>query len=136
MLSRAYTIWSSERFLNEEMKYVELKFEKVNNYRKYGITQLKREVKLKHKLKLNIERSTINQSTQNEQDKRHLLVLPYADNKREKILKSMNKFSTRVLPSNVKTCTAYSGTKLSSKFQLKDQTKKDHQQDHLLCEMP
>ena len=27
----------------------------------------------------------------------------------------------------VKTCMAYSGTKLSSKFQLKDQTKNDHQ---------
>ena len=47
--------------------------------------------------------------------------------KGEKILKSMNKFSIRVLPSNVKKCTTYSGTKLSSKFQLKDQTKKDHQ---------
>ena len=41
----------------------------------------------------------------------------------------MNKYSTRVLPCNVKTSTAYSGTKLSSKFQLKDQTKKYHQHD-------
>ena len=58
-----------------------------------------------------------------------MLVLTYAGNKGEKILKSMNNFSTRVLPCNLKTCTAYSGTKLSSKFQLKDQTKKDHQHD-------
>ena len=43
---------------------------------------------------MNIEHSTINQTTQNEQDKRHLLVLPYAGNKGENILKSMNKFST------------------------------------------
>ena len=74
---------------------------------------------------MNIERSTINQTTQSEDDKRHLLVLPHAANKGEKILKSMNKFSTWILPSNVKRCTAYSWTKLSSKFQLKDQTKKD-----------
>ena len=66
---------------------------------------------------MNIKRSTINQTAQNVQDK-HLLLLPYAGNKGEKILKSMNKFSTRVLPCNVKTCTAYSGTELSSKFQL------------------
>ena len=78
---------------------------------------------------MNIERSTINQTTQNEQDKLHLSVLLYAGNKREKILKWMRKFSTRVLPCNVKTCTAYSGTKLSTKFQLKDLTKKDHQHD-------
>ena len=121
--------YSSETYLNEEIKYIESTFEKINNYPKYVITQLKREVKLKHTQNMNIERSTINQTTQNEQDKRHLLVLPYAGNKGEKILKSMNKFSTRVLPCNVKTCTAYSGTKLSSKFQLEDQTKKEHQHD-------
>ena len=113
----------------KKIKYIELTFDKVNNYPKYVITQLKREVKLKHTQNMNIEHSTINQTTQNEQDKYHLLVLLYAGNKGEKILKSMNKFSTRVLPCNVKTCTAYSGTKLSSKFQLKDQTKKDHQHD-------
>ena len=78
---------------------------------------------------MNVERLTINHTTQNEQDKRHLLVLPYAGNKGKKILKSMNKFLTRVLPCNVKTCTTYSGIKLSSKFQKKDQTKKDHQHD-------
>ena len=78
---------------------------------------------------MNTEPSTINQTTQNEQDKRHLLVITYAGNKGEKILKLMSKFSTRVLPFNLKTCTTYSATKLSSKFQLKDQTKKDHQHD-------
>ena len=129
ILSRAYTFFSSETYLNEEIKYVESTFEKVNNYPKYVITQLNREVKLKHTQNINIERSAINQTSQNEQDKHHLLVLPYAGNKGEKILKSMNKFSTRVLPCNLKTCTAYSATKLSSKFQLKDQTKKDHQHD-------
>ena len=127
--SRAYTICTSETYLNEEINYIERTFEKANNYSNYVITQLKREAKLKHTQNMNIERSAINQTTQNEQDKRHLLVLPYAGNKGEKILKSMNKFSSRVLPSNVKILTAYSGTKLSSKFQLKDQTKKDHQHD-------
>ena len=33
------------------------------------------------------------------------------------------------LPCNVKTCTEYLGIKLSSNFQLKYQTKKDHQHD-------
>ena len=62
-----------------------------------------------------------------------MLVLPYAGNKGEKISKSINKFSTRVLPCNVKTCTTYSGPTLSSKFQLNDQTKKDHQHDVVYC---
>ena len=33
---------------------------------------------------MNTEPSTINQTTQNEQDKRHLLVITYAGNKGEK----------------------------------------------------
>ena len=125
----ALTLSAQVKHLNEEIKYIESAFEKVNNYPKYVITQLKSEVKLKHTQNMNTERSTIIQATQSEEDKRHLLVLPYAANKGEKILKLMNKFSTWVLPSNVKMCTAYSWTKLSSKFQLKDQTKKDHQYD-------
>ena len=106
-------------------------FEKVNNYPKYVITQLKCEAKVKHRQNMNIERSTINQTAQNEQDKHNLVVLPYAGNKGENILKSMTKLSTRDLPCNAKTCAVYSGTKLSSKFQLKDQTKKDHQHDEV-----
>ena len=41
----------------------------------------------------------------------------------------MNKFSTGVLLCNVEMSIAYSGTKLTSKFKLKDPTKKDHQHD-------
>ena len=48
-----------------------------------------------------------------------LLILPYAGNKGEKVLKLMNKFSTQVLPFNFKTCTVYSGIKLSSKVPIK-----------------
>ena len=62
---------------------------------------------------MNIECSTINQSALNEQEKRHLLIFPYAGNKGKKILKLVNKFSSQVLPGNVKTCTGYSGTKFS-----------------------
>ena len=74
ILSRAYSICSSERYLHEEIKYIELTFEKINNYPKYVINQLNREVKLKHTENINIERSNINQTTPNEQEKRRLLV--------------------------------------------------------------
>ena len=64
ILSRAYTISLSETYLKEEIKYIESTFEKVNNFPKYVITQLKREVKLKYTQNVNVERSTINQTTQ------------------------------------------------------------------------
>ena len=78
IFNRAYTIYSSERYLHGEIKYIEATFEKVNNYPKYVINQLNREVKLKHTENMNIECSTINQTALNEQEIRHLLILPYA----------------------------------------------------------
>ena len=129
IFNHRYTIYSSERYLYEEIKYIEPTLEKVNNYPKYVINQLNRDAKLKQTGNMNIECSTINEAVLNKQDKRHFLVLPYAGNKGEKILKSMNNFSSEVLPCNVRVRIAYSGTKFSSRFQLIDQTKKDHQHD-------
>ena len=93
ILSCAYTIYSSERYFHEEIKYIQSTFKRVNNYHKYVITQLKHGVKLKYTQNMNIERSTINQTAQNEQDKHNLVVFPYAGNKGAKILKSMTKIS-------------------------------------------
>ena len=58
-----------------------------------------------------------------------MLVLPYASNKGEKILKSMIKISSRILPCNNDAFIAHSGTKLSDRFQLKNQTNTDHLHD-------
>ena len=129
LLSRNYIICSSKRYLHEEIKYIESTFVKINNYPKYVINQLNREVKLKHMENMNIEQSTINETTLNDQEKCHLLVLPYASNKGEKIMKSMNRFSSPGFLCNIKTCIASSGTKISSRFQLKHQTKKNYQHD-------
>ena len=66
ILSCAYTMYSSERYFHEEIKYIQYTFKRVNNYHKYVITQLKHGVKLKYTQNMNIERSTINQTAQNE----------------------------------------------------------------------
>ena len=111
------------------MKHIESTFKKFNNYPEDITNQLNHEVKLKRTKNMNIERSTITQTALNDQQKRHLLVLLYAGNNGETILKSINKFSSRVLPCNVKTYVIYSRIKLGSRFQIKDHTKKDHQHD-------
>ena len=72
--------------------------------------------------------SSVNET---ETEKSHLLGLLCAGIKNEKFLKLINKFSSKVVQTNVKTCIAYSGTKLSSQFQIKVQTKKDHQHELL-----
>ena len=96
IVSRAYTICPSEKYHHEEIRYIESTFEEINNYPRYVANQLNCEVKLKHTENMNIKRSTINQTTLNKQEKRHLLVLPYAGNKGEIIMKLMNKFPSRV----------------------------------------
>ena len=65
---------------------------------------------------MSVEHSAINQTAINEQEKRHLLVSSYVGNIGEKLWKSTNKFSSRVLPCNSETCDAYSGAKLSGKL--------------------
>ena len=72
ILKRAHSICLSKRYLHEKIKYIESTFEKVNNFHKYFINQLNRELKQKHTENMNIER--------------HLLVLPYTGIKEEKIL--------------------------------------------------
>ena len=75
---------SSERHLHEEIKCRQSTFKKVNNYPKYVINKLNRQKKLNHMQTVNIERSAINQTAQNEQDKLHLLLLAYASNKEKR----------------------------------------------------
>ena len=76
--------------IKPHISLLESTFKKDNNYPRYVINQLNREVKLKHAQIMNIERSVTTRTAQNEQEKRHLLVLPYFGNKGEKILKSFH----------------------------------------------
>ena len=99
ILNSTYTICSTGNFLQEEIKFIKSTFEKIKNYPKYIISQLKHEFKLKHTHLKNDVVSSVNGS---ETDKRHLLVSPYTGIKGEKLVKSMNNFSSKVLPSIVK----------------------------------
>ena len=60
--------------------------------------------------------------------KSHLLVGPYAGQEGNKLIKSMQNNLKWLLPENVATCSAYTGTKISSKFtRTKDEALKEHQ---------
>ena len=56
-------------------------------------------------------------------EKCHLLVLPYAVIKAEKVVKSMNKSSSIILPTNVKLCIDYSGRLQSVPNKISDQNR-------------
>ena len=85
MIKRTYFICLSEKHLVDELKHLEYVFEKYNNFPKCVIDQLLSEAQSEDS---NI-RSPI-QDNQNDVNKTaHLLVLPYAGSKVEKLIRSM-----------------------------------------------
>ena len=58
-----------------------------------------------------------------------MFVLPYKGEKGEKLIKSLNKHVKKVLPENHLSRHAYRSKKLGSFFNIKDQTKLEHNHD-------
>ena len=65
-------------------------------------------------------------------EKSHLLVLPYAGQKGERLIKSMTTTLKYSLPNNVVTKSAYLASRVSNKFNMKSKTKHDDHHD-LTC---
>ena len=61
--------------------------------------------------------------------KNHFLLLPYKGGKVEHLIKSMKRRISKLLPPENKTQVAYTGKKLSTCFNVKDQSKFEHQHD-------
>ena len=125
IISRAYLICSTTNYLQTELDYISHVFESHNNFPRWVVKQILEQEKLKHQ--------NINQITpvvnENNNDKSHLLVLPYAGPKGEKLITSMKKTLKKNLPENVVPKAAFSASRLSDKFNIKTKTKKDHQHD-------
>ena len=59
-------------------------------------------------------------------DKKHLLMIPNQGGKGEQVIKSVGKTIKRFLPSNIKVQVSFTGSKLSSFFNIKVKTKFEH----------
>ena len=73
-------------------------------------------------IEINIDNNTVATTT-------HMLVLPYKNEKRERLIKSLNKPAKKVLPENHLSRYAYKGKKLGFFFNIKKQTKLEHNND-------
>ena len=69
------------------------------------------------------------QITANAAGKNHFLLLPYKGEKGEHLIKSMKRRISKLLPPEIKTQVAYTGKKLSTCFNVKDQSKFEHRHD-------
>ena len=54
------------------------------------------------------------------------MLVPYQDKKGDFVIKSMKKRMKTLLPANIRTKIAFAGSKFSTRFQVKDKTKFEH----------
>ena len=123
LVKRAYIVCSTEDFFDIELKYLEKVSHENNNYPKYVIKEIIKQSHNEHKeqeldmtnTKLNLN-NVVEERNVNE-EKQHLLLVPYQGKKGDFVIKSMKKRMKTLLPTNY-TC-----------FQVKDKTKFAHNHD-------
>ena len=131
LIERAFLICSTEELLNEELKHLEKVFREKNHFPKWVIRNVMNDVKNKH------QRSDIknpisidnNMPVEKIEQKRHLLILPYQGDRGNSLVKSLQKRLHNLLPNHINTQVTYTGKKLSTCFNIKEQTKCEHQHD-------
>ena len=110
----------------KELDYLRYVFEKHNNYSKWIIKQVAKQVKDQ-----NVESNTNGALTKANELSRNsksvTLLLPYTGQKGEHLIRSLRKDMHRTLPENVQTRTCDTRTKLGTKFNnIKDPIRKSH----------
>ena len=100
---------------------------------KWVVCKILKEEKEKHDHINNLDglneiNERVNENLGNE-DKHHLLLLPYQGEKGLHLAKSLKRNLRKLLPSTVTAKIGFTGKKLSACFQIKDQTKFEHKHD-------
>ena len=113
LVSRAYDICSTEKYLKEELNHIETVFKHQNSYPSWVIDKVFKQVQQAQQVPSN----TVNEK-ENDNQKIHRLLLPYRGDKGCNIKKSMNKCVNRLLPNNTKIEVAFKSANLSSCFKL------------------
>ena len=134
LVSRAYDICSTEKYLKEELNYIKTVFKHQNSYPSWVIDKIIKQVQQAQKNPTNI-------ANENENDNKnmHRLLLPYQGDEGCNIIKSTNKRINKLLPNNTKTEVTFKSTKLNSCFNVKDKIGFEHNHDliyHTKCPEP
>ena len=125
LVNRAYLICSNNELLHKELAYLKSVFLRKNGYLLSTIKQLIKETEESQTQKEVIQVSMTEHPNPQEQ-KVHLLLLPFAGSKDTTNVKNLNKTLRNVFPSNVKARITYTSQKLNSRFQIKDKVNEKH----------
>ena len=127
LVERAYVICSTDQLLERELKYLEKVFHEKNNYYKYIAEQILDKAFEEHCHK-NTTNTTLDEQNETEHttEIKHMLVFPYQSKKGDFIIRSMKKRFRNLVPQCIIPKVVFKGSKLSSKFQVKDRTMISH----------
>ena len=114
---------SNDQHLQNEIKYFKKVFRDMNGYPNSMIKQTIEKVKNQNKMTYSTE------VTANTEENEHLLTLPYKGKVGQTRLKSLRNTLKSVIPANNTCKIIYTGTKLASKFNIKDKISKEHKHD-------
>ena len=123
LVSRAFRVCSNKKHLENEIKHLKKVLRDINDYPNWAIEQNIEKVKNQNE----ITRST--QVITNTEENEHLLMLPYKEKVGETTLKSLWNTLKSVMPVNNTCKIIYNGTKLASKFNIKDEISKKRKHD-------
>ena len=112
--------------MEKEVKHLKHVFITINGFPPWVVSQVINRVENK------VSTTQINQSIVHKEPlnvKQHKLILPYKGKKGEHTLKNVKCHITKLLPEQEGVGLAFTGTKLGTKFNIKDKTSKEHQHD-------
>ena len=128
LVQRAHLICSTEDLLKIELNHIQKVSLEMNDFPLWVIKQIFAEVEQKNKYQ-NIEGNGISVINTESGNKRHLLVLPYQGEQRSRLVKSLERNISKLLPEATQLGFGFTGNKLSTHFQIKNKTKFGHNHD-------
>ena len=129
LFSRAYIVCSTDYLLKKELDHLRYVFQKHNDYPKWIIKQVAKQVKDQN-IRSNADKVSIIANDLSTNSKSHTLLLPYNGQKGEHLVRYLRKDMHRTLPENVQARICYTGTKRGTKFNnIKHLVRKSHQHD-------
>ena len=126
LIQRSISICSNENLCEDELNDLRNVFIKVNDYPPKLVNSM---------IKIELEKNSSDQQevTTNATSKQIQLVLPYAGKRGNNIIRKIRRQLNKHLKDDVKVMITYQGTKLSPRFEVKDQTKFEHRNDVVYC---
>ena len=119
LVQRAHLICSTEDLLKTELNHIQKAFLEINDFPLWVTKQIFAEAEQKYKHQ-NIDDKDSNVINLESENRRHLLVLPYQGEQGSRLVKSLKRSITKLLPEATQLEFGFTGSKLSTHFQIKD----------------